>query len=64
MVPTAHGECATETTGAAVWVTKLNVAHYFHKDVLLSINLINDPGTPLCDISSALAFYLLPSISA
>lgn len=53
LVTAAPSDSFSEATATAVWVTKFDVAHYCHKDVLLRLNHTNDPEIALCNISEA-----------
>lgn len=58
---TATSDYFIETTGSAVRVTELNVAHYRHKDVLTMINQIKDLDIALRKISDVHVLFLVKS---
>lgn len=46
-VATAPSDGGSETTGTAARVTKFDVAHYSHKDLLLGVKQLNRLENPL-----------------
>lgn len=52
-MPTGSSDGASETTGTALQVTKIDVAQYHHENVLPKVNQINEPDIALHDISDA-----------
>lgn len=59
MALSALREVAFETTNTPVCVTKVNIAHYRHGDVLFSVIQIDDPVVTLRDVSGG---HVLPFI--
>lgn len=54
---TAPNDGITRTTGMAVQVTKFDVIHYCHNDLLLRAIPINVSGNPLSIKSTAKEFF-------
>lgn len=63
-MPTAPSDDAIGTTGTAVGVTKLDVTHYRHLNVLFKVNRINNSEIALRKISDAHVLSLVLSFRA